>query len=59
IDGIVPEPPGGAHTDHDAASALLAESLETALGEIDGNEPKARRLARRDRFRGMGVFVTP
>jgi len=59
IDGIVPEPPGGAHMDHDAASALLAELLETALGEIDGNEPKARRLARRDRFRGMGVFVTP
>ena len=28
IDAIVPEPEGGAHTDHDEARALLGESLE-------------------------------
>src|SRR5690242_17135365 len=27
IDAIVPEPPGGAHTDHEAAAALLGESI--------------------------------
>ncbi len=27
IDGIVPEPQGGAHSDHDAAAALLRETL--------------------------------
>ena len=27
VDGIVPEPPGGAHTDHDEAARLLGESL--------------------------------
>jgi acetyl-CoA carboxylase carboxyl transferase subunit alpha len=59
IDGIVPEPPIGAHTDFEAAATLLAASLAGALGEADGNDPKARRFARRARFRGMGVFVTP
>ena len=59
IDGIVPEPPPGAHADFDVAATLLGESLEVALGDADGGDPKARRLARRARFRGMGVFVTP
>jgi acetyl-CoA carboxylase carboxyl transferase subunit alpha len=59
IDGIVPEPAGGAHTDFDTAATLLAESLELALGEADAGDPDTRRLARRARFRGMGVFVTP
>ncbi len=30
IDGIVPEPEGGAHTDHDAAAELLAADLQKA-----------------------------
>src|SRR5438876_1505038 len=36
IDAIVPEPPGGAHTDHDAAAGLLGESLREALDDLDG-----------------------
>ncbi|MDQ3993425.1 MAG: acetyl-CoA carboxylase carboxyltransferase subunit alpha [Actinomycetota bacterium] len=59
IDGIVPEPGGGAHTDFDTAAILLAESLALALEEVEGADAEARRLARRARFRGMGVFVTP
>jgi acetyl-CoA carboxylase carboxyl transferase subunit alpha len=59
IDGIVPEPGGGAHTDFDTAATLLAESLALALEEVEGGDAEARRLARRARFRGMGVFVTP
>src|SRR5436853_1430650 len=34
IDGIVPEPPGGAHEDHDGAARLLRESLQEALEEL-------------------------
>jgi acetyl-CoA carboxylase carboxyl transferase subunit alpha len=59
IDGIVPEPGGGAHTDFDTAAILLAESLALALEEVEAGDAEARRLARRARFRGMGVFVTP
>ena len=31
IDGIVPEPPGGAHNDHDRATALVDQALSQAL----------------------------
>jgi acetyl-CoA carboxylase carboxyl transferase subunit alpha len=58
IDAIVPEPEGGAHADHDAAAALLADGLETALEGVEGLDPETRRLARRRRFLDMGVFVT-
>lgn len=34
IDGIIPEPPGGAHHDHNAAAANLKASLLTALDQL-------------------------
>ena len=34
IDAIVPEPAGGAHNDHDAATALVDQALAQALGEL-------------------------
>lgn len=34
IDGIIPEPDGGAHTDFDAAAALVDESLQRQLSEL-------------------------
>ncbi len=57
IDAIVPEPAGGAQTDHDAAAALLAESLRSALDDIGGDDPTARIRRRRAKFREMGVFA--
>ena len=57
IDGIVPEPDGGAHADHDRAAALLAESLRDALDELDGTAPEELRRRRRARFRSLGVFA--
>src|SRR5205823_14447119 len=57
IDGIVPEPPGGAHGDHDEAARLLGEALREAieeLAEIPGDELRRRRRAR---FRALGVFA--
>ena len=57
IDAIVPEPSGGAQKDHDEAARLLGESLELALAEIDRQDPEERRLARRAKFRSMGVFT--
>ena len=55
IDGIVPEPPEGAHADFDESARLLAASLSLALADIDSQDPEERRLARRARFRAMGV----
>ena len=57
IDAIVPEPPGGAHEDHDAAAALLGETLRELLDElvdVPGDELRRRRRAR---FRSLGVFA--
>ena len=57
IDGIVPEPPGGAHTNHDEAARLLGECLREALEEIEGVPGEELRRRRRARFRSLGVFA--
>ena len=57
IDGIVPEPEGGAHVDHDAAATLLSEGLGVALEDAESVDSGQRRSARRARFRSMGVFT--
>jgi acetyl-CoA carboxylase carboxyl transferase subunit alpha len=57
VDAIVPEPTGGAHSDHDEAARLLAASLGEALGTVEGFDPHERRRARHRKFRGMGVFL--
>ena len=57
VDGIVPEPGGGAHTDPDEAARLLAESLRTALAEVEALDADERRRLRRRRFRAMGVYL--
>jgi acetyl-CoA carboxylase carboxyl transferase subunit alpha len=58
IDGIVPEPAGGAQTDHDGSATLLAEGLKLALADVTGLDAGERRVARRERFRNIGVFAT-
>jgi acetyl-CoA carboxylase carboxyl transferase subunit alpha len=57
IDGIVPEPEGGAHRDHNEAARLLGESVREALEELEAipGDELARR--RRARFRSIGVFA--
>lgn len=57
IDGIVPEPEGGAQTDHDAAALLLKAALVEALEELDDTPGEELRRRRRAKFRGMGVFA--
>jgi len=56
IDGIVPEPLGGAQTDPDEAARLLGESLRETLDELEGVPGDELRRARRARFRSIGVF---
>ncbi len=57
IDAIVPEPPAGAHVDHDEAARLLGESLREALDELEGIPGDELRRRRRAKFRALGVFV--
>jgi acetyl-CoA carboxylase alpha subunit len=57
IDGIVPEPPGGAHVDHDAAAALLKDALTAHLDELAKTPIEQLLRARREKFRAMGVLA--
>jgi acetyl-CoA carboxylase carboxyl transferase subunit alpha len=57
VDAIVPEPPAGAHTDHDEAARLLAASLTDALDGVQSLDPEERRRVRHRKFRAMGVFL--
>jgi acetyl-CoA carboxylase carboxyl transferase subunit alpha len=56
IDAIVPEPDGGAHTDHQAAAKLLEPVLARSLAELS-QLPSERLIDQRyQKFRQMGQF---
>ena len=57
VDGIVPEPEGGAQNDHDEAAALLRSALVGALEELEDVPGDELRRMRRAKFRTMGVFA--
>jgi len=56
IDEIVPEPTGGAHTNHNLAAALLDTALERALGAVSAMDSATRLEARYQKFRAMGTL---
>jgi acetyl-CoA carboxylase carboxyl transferase subunit beta len=53
-DGIVPEPPGGAHEDPPLAIKLIGEAVASALDELGGISPEDRLATRRERWRSAG-----
>ena len=57
IDGIVPEPDDGAHTNPDEAARLLGESLQEALEELESVSPDDLKRRRRAKFRSLGVYA--
>jgi len=56
IDGIVPEPAGGAHTDHAQASELLDAALQQTLAELKRLPVKDLLDSRYAKFRNMAQF---
>jgi acetyl-CoA carboxylase carboxyl transferase subunit alpha len=57
IDGIISEPPGGAHNDHAAAAELLKNGVLSAISALE-NLPHDQLLQQRyDKFRSFGQFV--
>lgn len=58
IDGIIPEPPGGAHEDHDRAAELLRQAVVGALSELSGLSGEELVRQRYDRFRRIGNFFS-
>lgn len=56
IDQIIPEPEGGAHTDHRKAAELLQPQLERALKELSKIKPALLPEERYKKFRKMGFY---
>ncbi|HYS54806.1 MAG TPA: acetyl-CoA carboxylase carboxyltransferase subunit alpha [Thermoanaerobaculia bacterium] len=56
IDDIVPEPPGGAHSDSKRAAELLEPFLDRGLRELQKVKPSLLPEERFAKFRKMGVF---
>jgi acetyl-CoA carboxylase carboxyl transferase subunit alpha len=57
IDEIVPEPPGGAHANHEVTAAALQEVLLRQLDDLRRLKPDKLTRRRREKFLRMGQFI--
>jgi acetyl-CoA carboxylase carboxyl transferase subunit alpha len=57
IDEIVPEPPGGAHANHEQTAAALQEVLLRQLDDLRRLKPDKLTRRRREKFLRMGQYV--
>ena len=58
IDEIISEPPGGAHSDHDAAAMLLNQALQKHFEELQKLPAQQLTENRYQKFRKMAQFFT-
>ena len=57
IDEIIPEPPGGAHADHDTTARSLRDALSKHVEELRRFKPDKLVRRRREKYLKMGQFV--
>jgi acetyl-CoA carboxylase carboxyl transferase subunit alpha len=57
VDGIIEEPPGGAHQDHPLAAQLLDQAILSSLLPLLKLGPDELREDRYQRFRRLGSFI--
>ena len=55
-DEVIPEPVGGAHTDHHQSAENLKQAILKNLKDLSGLTPDELRSHRYEKFRDMGVF---
>ncbi|HQQ60047.1 MAG TPA: acetyl-CoA carboxylase carboxyltransferase subunit alpha, partial [Kiritimatiellia bacterium] len=55
-DELIPEPPGGAHTDPAAATALVRDALVKNLAQLKKLPPRQLLDQRYDKFRVLGIY---
>lgn len=55
IDGIIPEPLGGAHTNHNEIFATVKETVKNLISELEKIKPEKRIKQRIDKFCAMGM----
>ena len=56
VDHVIPEPPGGAHTDHAKMAEILDGALQQALQEVQRLSSAELLEKRYEKFRKMGQF---
>ena len=56
IDGVIPEPPGGAHTDWDEMAARLRAALIEHLNELRSIPPEELRRRRWEKYERIGAW---
>lgn len=56
IDAVIPEPPGGAHTDHKGAAELVAKAISENLAELRKLSPQQLEDERYRKYRKMTDF---
>jgi acetyl-CoA carboxylase carboxyl transferase subunit alpha len=54
VDGVIPEPLGGAHWNHDEAAAMMKEQVVKAIAELKEIDPETRIDQRIEKFSNMG-----
>jgi acetyl-CoA carboxylase carboxyl transferase subunit alpha len=57
VDEIVPEPPGGAHANHDVTAKAVHEALSRQLDDLRRLKPDKLVRRRREKFLRLGQFV--
>lgn len=56
VDGVIPEPLGGAHWDYDSAAVNLKTYIKPLFAELKKNSPEERINQRIEKFRNMGFW---
>jgi acetyl-CoA carboxylase carboxyl transferase subunit alpha len=56
IDKIIPEPPGGAHNDHETVAKDVRDEIIAALNELKQKDVETLLRERHAKYRRMGVF---
>src|SRR5690349_11464475 len=59
VDALIPEPAGGAHTDHDATAKSIKTALVAQLAKLERITIDDLLSARYERFRGYGALADP
>lgn len=57
IDGIIPEPLGGAHLEHEIMALGLKKVITETIAELSKLTPEQRISQRIDKFCSMGVVI--
>jgi acetyl-CoA carboxylase carboxyl transferase subunit alpha len=57
IDGVIPEPTGGAHTNHRATAKRVMRQVQLAISELERLDPHERVRLRHEKYLRMGRWA--